>query len=408
MVDAPDLLPRLAAFARLLHDAGLDAGPGRLATATRALGEIELRDQAAFRDSLRACFVSRREELPLFEAAFDIFWAPPDPRVSAGAIPGRTRTLPLAPDRARAWLQALGMNRSQTPRESDRDGVPPLSSGYSPEELLRQKDFEDLTWLETEQVRRLLEQAPWRIAERRTRRLRPARSGRVDLRRTARHSIRSSGELIRLLHRQPRLRRRPLVLLCDVSGSMERYSRLLLIFAHAIARREHVETFVFSTRLTRITRLLRRRDLDRALGEVGRKVHDFSGGTRIGQAVAEFNRRWARRVLGHGAVVILVSDGWDRGDPALLATELSRLRRMSHRLIWLNPLLGSDGYEPVTRGMAAALPHTDDFLAAHNVQALDELGELLAGLDKRGRGGGLGGARATGPAPPIYRRPARR
>ncbi|HEY7199802.1 MAG TPA: VWA domain-containing protein [Candidatus Dormibacteraeota bacterium] len=382
MSEEPDLLPRLAAFTRLLHDAGLDAGPGRLTTATRALGEIEIRDQLAFRDSLRACYVSRREDLPLFEAAFDIFWAPPDPRVRAGSVPGRTRTLPLAPDRARAWLQALGMNRSQSPRETE-ESTPPHSSGYSADELLRQKDFEDLTWLETEQVKRLLQQAPWRIAERRTRRLRPSRSGRVDLRRTARHSIRSGGELIRLLHRQPRLRRRPLVLLCDVSGSMERYSRLLLIFAHAIARREDVETFVFSTRLTRITRMLRRRDLDRALGEVGKTVHDFSGGTRIGHAIADFNRRWARRVLGHGAIVIVVSDGWDRGDPELLSAELSRLRRMSHRLIWLNPLLGSDGYEPVTRGMAAALPHTDDFLAAHNVQALDELGALLAGLDRR-------------------------
>ncbi len=328
---APDLLPRLAAFARLLHDAGVEAGPGRLTTATRALGEITLRDQAAFRDSLRACFVSRKDALPLFEAAFDIFWAPPDPRIQA----------------------------------------------------LRRKDFEDLTWQETEQVKRLLQQAPWRIAERRTRRLRPSRGGRIDLRRTARQSIRSSGELIHLMHRQPRMRRRPLVLLCDVSGSMERYSRLLLIFAHAIARREDVETFVFSTRLTRITRMLRRRDLDRALTEVGRSVHDFSGGTRIGQAIADFNRRWARRVLGHGAIVIVVSDGWDRGDPGLLAAELSRLRRSSHRLIWLNPLLGSAGYEPVTRGMAAALPYTDDFLAAHNVQALDELGALLAGLERR-------------------------
>jgi uncharacterized protein with von Willebrand factor type A (vWA) domain len=382
VIEAPDLLPRLAAFARLLHDAGLDAGPGRLQTACGALAEVPLRDQAAFRDSLRTCFVSRKEDLPVFEAAFDIFWSPPDPRVQAGAIPGRSRALPLAPDRARAWLEALGMNRSQVPRE-DEDSTPADSSGYSAEELLRQKDFDDLTWSETEQVKRLLHQAPWRVAERRTRRLRASRSGLVDLRRTARHSIRSSGELIRLLHRQPRLRRRPLVLLCDVSGSMERYSRLLLIFAHAIARREDVETFVFSTRLTRITRTLRRRDIDRALTEVGKTVHDFSGGTRIGQAIAEFNRRWARRVLGHGAVVIVVSDGWDRGDPDLLSAELERLQRMSHRLIWLNPLLGSEGYEPVTRGMSAALPHTDDFLAAHNVQALDELGELLAGLDKR-------------------------
>jgi uncharacterized protein len=380
---APDLLPRLAAFARLLHDAGLDAGPGRLATATSALGEVDIGDQAAFRDTLRACFVSRKEELPLFEAAFDIFWAPPDPRVRAGVVPGRTRALPLPPERARAWLEALGMNRSQAARETDQESVPPESSGYSADELLRQKDFEDMTWQESEQVRRLLAQAPWRVAERRTRRLRPAHGGQVDLRRTARHGIRSTGELIRLLHRQRRMRRRPLVLLCDVSGSMERYSRLLLIFAHAIARREDLETFVFSTRLTRITRLLRRRDIDRALEEVGRSVHDFSGGTRIGQAIAEFNRRWARRVLGHGAVVIVVSDGWDRGDPELLSVELARLRRMAHRLIWLNPLLGSEGYEPVTRGMAAALPHTDDFLAAHNLDALDELGRLLAGLDRR-------------------------
>jgi uncharacterized protein len=380
---SPDLLERLAAFARLLHDANLDVGPGRLATATAALGFVDLKDPDAFRDSLRACFVSRKEELPIFEAAFDIFWAPPDPRVAAGAAPGRSRPLPLPPERARAWIEALGLKRSVNPRSNDGDQTPLKSSGYSSQELLRTRDFETLTWAESEQVRQLLQQAPWRIAERRTRRLRPARSGQVDLRRTARHSIRSGGELVRLLHRKIRLRRRPLVLLCDVSGSMERYSRLLLIFAHAIARREDVETFVFSTRLTRITRLLRHRDIDRALEHVGRRVHDFSGGTRIGEAIAEFNRRWARRVLGHGAVVIVISDGWDRGEPEQLETELERLRRTSHRLIWLNPLLGSEGYEPVTRGMAAALPHVDDFMAAHNVDALDDLGRLLAGLSRR-------------------------
>ncbi len=378
----PDLLPRLAAFARLLHDAGLDGGPGRLTTATRALNEIDLRDPMAFRDALRATFVGRKDELPLFEAAFDIFWVPPDPKVTAGAMPGRSRALPLPPDRARAWMEALGLNQSRMPRRTEEERVVQSSSGYSADELLRQKDFEALTWLEAEQIRRLLQQSPWRIAERRTRRLRPAHGGSVDLRRTAQQSIRSGGELIHLLHRRRRLRRRPLVLICDVSGSMERYSRLFLIFAHAVARREDVETFVFSTRLTRITRMLRHRDLDQALAEVGKKVHDFSGGTRIGQAVADFNRQWARRVLGHGAVVIVVSDGWDRGEPEQLATELERLRRMSHRLIWLNPLLGSEGYSPVTRGMAAALPHTDDFLSAHSVQALDELGALLARLDR--------------------------
>jgi len=373
----------LGAFARLLHDAGLEAGPRRLTDATRALNHIDLRLQADFRSALRAVFVSRKEDLATFEAAFDIFWAPPDPRIAAGALPGRSRALPMSPERAKVWASALGLSSSQMNREQDAHAVPASSSGYSPEELLRHKDFDQMTWQETEQVRRLLEQAAWRVAERRTRRLRPARSGRIDLRRSARHAIRSSGELVRLFHRRPRMRRRPLVLICDVSGSMERYSRLLMIFAFAIARREDLEAFVFSTRLTRITRLLRQRDLDKSLDSVSKGVHDFSGGTRIGEALAEFNRRWARRVLGHGAVVIIVSDGWDRGDPALLQAELIHLRRSAHRLIWLNPLLGSDGYQPLTRGMEAALPHCDDFLAAHNVEALEDLGRLLAGLDRR-------------------------
>jgi uncharacterized protein with von Willebrand factor type A (vWA) domain len=383
--DQPDLVPRLGAFARLLHDAGMEAGPRRLTDATRALVHIDLKRQLDFRNALRAVFVSRKEDLAIFEAAFDIFWAPPDPRASAGVMPGRSRGLPMSPERAKVWANALGLNSSQLNREQEPTAVPASSSGYSADELLRHKDFDQMTWEETEQVRRLLEQAPWRVAERKTRRLRPARAGRIDLRRSARHAIRSSGELMKLFHRRPRVRRRPLVLICDVSGSMERYSRLLMIFAHAIARREDLEAFVFSTRLTRITRLLRYRDLDRALESVSKGVHDFSGGTRIGDALADFNRHWARRVLGHGAVVIIVSDGWDRGDPARLTAELIHLRRSSHRLIWLNPLLGSEGYQPLTRGMAAALPHCDDFLAAHNVKALDDLGRLLSGLDNRTR-----------------------
>ena len=378
-----DLLPRLGAFARLLHDAGLEAGPRRLTDATRALGCIDLKRRDDFHNALRSVFVSRKEDIPTFEAAFDIFWSPPDPRASAGLIPGRSRPLAMSPERARIWANALGLNTSQMNREQDPKEFPASSSGYSAEELLRHKDFEEMTWEETEQVRRLLEQAPWRVAVRRTRRLRPSRAGSIDLRRSARHAIRSSGELMTLFRRKPRVRRRPLVLICDVSGSMERYSRLLMIFAHAIARREDLEAFVFSTRLTRITRLLRHRDLDRALDSVSKGVHDFSGGTRIGDALGDFNRRWARRVLGHGAVVLIVSDGWDRGDPQDLVAELVHLRRSSHRLIWLNPLLGSQGYEPLTRGMAAALPHCDDFLAAHNLAALEDLGSLLASLDSR-------------------------
>jgi len=381
--EQPDLLPRLGAFARLLHDAGVEAGPRRLTDATRALGYIDLKRQVDFRNALRAVFVGRKEDLPVFEAAFDIFWSPPDPRATAGAMPGRSRALPLPPERAKAWAAALGLNQSQLNREQEVVEVPASSSGYSAEELLREKDFEQMTWQETEQVRRLLAQSPWRMAERRTRRMRQANSGAVDLRRSARHAIRASGELMRLFRRRPRVRRRPLVLICDVSGSMERYSRLMMIFAHAVARREDLEAFVFSTRLTRITRLLRYRDIDRALDSVSKRVHDFSGGTRIGDALADFNRHWARRVLGHGAVVIIVSDGWDRGDPTQLEAELIHLRRSAHRLVWLNPLLGSEGYEPLTRGMAAALPHCDDFLAAHNINALEDLGRLLASLGGR-------------------------
>jgi uncharacterized protein with von Willebrand factor type A (vWA) domain len=177
--------------------------------------------------------------------------------------------------------------------------------------------------------------------------------------------------------------RRPLVILCDVSGSMDRYSRQLLVFAHAIGHRQRVETFAFSTRLTRITHLLRRGDVDEALDHVATQVHDIGGGTRIGAALRDFNRRYARRVLGHGAVVLLISDGWDRGDVDELAAEMARLRRSCHRLIWLNPLLGAAGYSPETRGMRAALPHCDDFLAANDVSALDELGRLLASLPAR-------------------------
>jgi uncharacterized protein with von Willebrand factor type A (vWA) domain len=378
-----DLLPRLGAFARLLHDAGLEAGPRRLTDATRALAFIDLKQQNDFHNALHTVFVSRKEDIPTFEAAFDIFWAPPDPRASAGVIPGRSRSLPLPPERAQAWANALGLNSSQLNRDREDGEFAARSSGYSAQELLRQKDFEEMTWAETEQVRRLLEQAPWRVAERRTRRLRPSRNGRIDLRRSARQAIRSSGELMTLFRRRPRVRRRPLVLICDVSGSMERYSRLLMIFAHAVARREDLEAFVFSTRLTRITRLLRQRDVDRALDAVSKGVHDFSGGTRIGDALGDFNRKWARRVLGHGAVVIIISDGWDRGDPTQLGAELVHLRRSAHRLIWMNPLLGSEGYEPLTRGMAAALPFCDDFIAAHNLQALDDLGRLLASLGNR-------------------------
>jgi uncharacterized protein with von Willebrand factor type A (vWA) domain len=397
---AVDPLARLALFARLLRDCGLRTTPRRLADAALALECIDMRLRGDVRAVLGGVFVSRREELAVFDAAFDVFFASPEPRRTAGAIPQRTRGLPLDPRAAAFWKDALGMPASQLPRVED-ESTPVHSSGYSAQELLRRRDFSEMSWEEEQQIRRLLRQAPWRVAQRRTRRLEPARRGALNMRRTLRRAAREGGEPLRLARSRPRRHRRPLVLICDVSGSMDRVSRQLLAFAHAVGRRERVETFVFSTRLTRVTHLLRRRDIDEALAQTARQVHDIGGGTRIGEALWRFNRDHARRVLGHGAVVLVLSDGWDRGDVDLLATEMARLHRLSHRLIWLNPLLGSASYSPQTRGMAAALPHVDDFLAAHNLEALDELGRRLAALPERRRrvepGRALSGADA-GPA----------
>src|SRR5256712_1457139 len=202
--EGPDLLSRLGVFARLLHDAGLEAGPRRLTDATRALTFVDLKKEPDFRNALRAVFVSRKEDLPTFEAAFDIFWAPPDPRAAAGVIPGRPRSLPLSPERAKAWANALGLNSSQMDRDQDPRTVPATSSGYSAEELLRQKDFDSMTWQETEQVRRLLEAAPWRGGGRRTRPPRLVRAGHNDFRGRARHPIRTNGRPVQPVRPEPR------------------------------------------------------------------------------------------------------------------------------------------------------------------------------------------------------------
>jgi uncharacterized protein with von Willebrand factor type A (vWA) domain len=211
----------------------------------------------------------------------------------------------------------------------------------------------------------------------------------LDLRRVTRRNLRYGGEVLVLPRRRRKQRPRPLALLCDVSGSMDRYTRLLLRFLHATTQGlEGVETFVFGTRLTRITHQLRLRDPDRALDEVTRDVLDFAGGTRIGEAVATFNRRWARRVLGRGALAVIISDGWDRGDPALLAAEMAHLQRSCHLLVWLNPLLGLEGYQPLTRGMSAALPYVDLFLPAHNLASLEALAAMLSRIASERPAGG--------------------
>lgn len=275
----------------------------------------------------------------------------------------------------------LSLEEEQQREEEQVEAHP----SYSALEVLRHKDFSEMTWEEVEAAKAALAAMRWPLSARPTRRLRSAAGGRqLDLRRVIRDNLRYGGEPLTLRWRERKTRCRPLVILCDISGSMERYSRMLLHFLHALSHTlGTVETFVFGTRLTRITHHLRHRDVDDALDEVGRIVQDWSGGTKIGQAIKSFNYEWARRVLGRGAVVLIISDGWDRGEVDVLAHAIGRLQRAAHRLIWLNPLLGSESYEPIQRGMAAALPFVDDFLPVHNLKSLEQLAEVLSTLSDR-------------------------
>jgi uncharacterized protein with von Willebrand factor type A (vWA) domain len=254
---------------------------------------------------------------------------------------------------------------------------------WSARDALRRKNFAEYTPQEIAEARQAMAALGWHIRERRTRRWVSGQGAALDLRRALRRSLRSGGELVEMPRRVRATRPRPIIVLCDVSGSMERYTRMLLHFVHAIARdRQHVEAFLFATRLTRITRHVRTDRVDAAVAAIARAVEDWAGGTRIGDALREFNLRWARRVLGRGPVVLVISDGWDRGEPARLSAEMARLQRSCHRLVWLNPLLGDAGYEPLTRGIQAALPYVDDFLPAHNLASLEALAEHLSRVGK--------------------------
>lgn len=367
------LLPNLVRFGRLLRRAGIPVTPAQTADLATALGYVDLDRRDDVKGAARALLVSRREQMPLFDLAFDLFWR-------AGA-----QTRPLTTGDWRRLEQQLRSNRrtaqGAAPAAPPADQQPAMAEigEYSQVEILRYKRFADLTPAEMEVVRRLIQAMPWQLPPRRTRRTAPAPRGvQLDWRRTLRHNWRFGGEPMTLRWRQRRRKPRPLVLLCDVSGSMERYSRVLLQFVYALSRgRDRVEAFVFSTRLSRVTPHLRRRSLSSALDAVSTQANDMGSGTQIGQALKAFNRDWARRVLGRGAVVVLISDGWDRGDPEQIRSQMERLQRSSHRLIWLNPLLGSPGYQPLTRGMQAALPSVDYFLPIHNLQSLEQLASLF-------------------------------
>jgi uncharacterized protein len=370
------LTGRLALLAASMRAAGARVGVDELLGAHRALAAVDPGDRSAAYFALRATLCSRRDDFAAFDAAFAELFAPA-PR-EAPALPEE-----LAP--AALVLPRVGVPAEEVavPAEGEADVVP---SAWSDAELLREKDFADYTDAERHVARRVMRRLAASSPSRPSRRTRAARrrgapphAARPDLRRTIRASLRTAGDPFERHWREPSQRPRPLVLVCDVSGSMEPYARMLLQYMQAcVAARRRVEAFVFGTRLTRVTAELAGRDPDRALDRAAGAARDWSGGTRIGDALATLNREHGRR-LGRGAIVVLLSDGWDRGDPEQLAAEMARLQRCAHQLVWLNPLKAHPEYEPLTVGMQAALPHVDHFLAGNSLASLAELADLMEG-----------------------------
>jgi len=344
--------------------------------AHQALSAVGPADRSAAYFALRATLCSRRDDFDAFDAAFAELFAPA-PR-EAPALPDELEPASLVLPRVGVPAEEV-----QVPAEGEADVVP---SAWSDAELLRDKDFADYTDAERQLARRVMRRLAGTGPTRPSRRTRPARrrgapphAARPDLRRTMRSSLRTGGDPFERHWREPAERPRPLVLVCDVSGSMEPYARMLLQYMQAcVAARRRVEAFVFGTRLTRVTAELAGRDPDRALDRAAGAAEDWSGGTRIGEALATLNREHGRRI-GRGAIVVLLSDGWDRGEPEELAAEMARLARCARTLIWLNPLKAQPGYEPLTRGMQAALPHVDHFLSGNSIASLAHLADLMEG-----------------------------
>jgi uncharacterized protein len=367
----------LLALPRLLRGAGVPVDAERARLLLRAVAAIGLDREEDVRAAARAALVSRAADLAEFERVFDLYLD-----LLRRALPSRAGS----GSRHRPAVRlATGTSTALPGRSGSPVGVGSRAAA-SPEEILRHTDFAAMTAEERVSAEHLMERLVWTPGLRRGRRFRPATAGpRPDARATLRRSLRTWGETVELHRRAPRPRRRPLVLLCDVSASMEPYVRVLLHLTHALSQGwGQVEAFTFGTRLTRITADLRHRRTDVALGRISRTVPDRSGGTRIGESLREFNLRWSRRVLGRGAMVLLCSDGWERGDAELLASEAERLQRAAYRLIWLDPLAGTTGYAPEAGGARILAARVDDHLVANTLASLDQVAALL-GRAGRGR-----------------------
>ena len=367
----PDLAPAAVGFARLLRAAGLDVPVGNTIAFAEALAAVGIERRDSVYWAGQATLVRRPEDIETYDRAFAAWWERTT-TISFGVPPTQELTLAFDAD-----------DEDEADGAGDDEGAdtPMISVRYSPAEVLRHRDFATYTPDEFAEARRLMADLRLAGALRRSRRKRTSRhrSGPPDMRRTVRRALRAGGEPINRAFVEPGERPRRLILLCDVSGSMEAYSRALLRFLHAaVVGRGRVEAFALGTRLTRLTRDLTTRDPDAALTAAARRVVDWSGGTRLGEGLKEFNDQWGVRGLARGAVVVILSDGWDRGDPELLAEQMARLHRVAHKIVWVNPLKASPGFAPLARGMAAALPYVDEFVEGHSLGSLEQLVDVVA------------------------------
>lgn len=371
----------ILAFSRVLKELGVMIGLNQVIDSNRALHHVDLGSRDEFRAALRANLVSDREQLPVFDRAFDLFW-----RARPEADPDAPSDIPLPPDDADLQdgeqaesTEELIAELAGAERGREGDTEPIAVPTYSPGESLSKKDFSDLGIEESRAISRAILLIATKIATQMSRRKKRGHKGRqVDPRWTMRKSLKYGGEVVELVKRKRRIKKTRVVLLCDVSGSMDCYSRFLIQFMYGLQNELWgVETFVFSTSLSRITHLIRTKEIAGALERISHSVVGWSGGTNIGRSLATFNRDFAPSLVTHRTVVVIISDGWDRGDVSLLEHEMQSIKRRCYKVLWLNPLLASENYEPLCKGMQAALPYLDLFLSVNNLNSLVALGRTL-------------------------------
>jgi len=374
-------------FARVLREAGIPVGPGAVLDALDAAMMGSLRTRDDFYWTLHAVFVKRRDQREVFDQAFHVFWKKPKMLEQLMQLFFHQVARDAGEKAKQAGFRRLAeamfdARESQSQQREKKDDIEiDASFTASAQEVLRRKDFEQMTVAEQAEARAAIARLRLLRSEIMTRRWQHAQDGAaIDMRRTLKGSMRAGGHFIDLARREKAWREPPLLVLCDISGSCSNYSRMFLHFLHALTNdRDRVQVFLFGTRLTNVTRELKRRDIDEAMAKVSGAVKDWSGGTRIGTSLREFNYRWARRVLTQGAEVLIMTDGLDREDTDTLANEMERLRRQTKRIIWLNPLLRYDGFEAVAGGIRAMMPHVDEFRPVHSLDSLRDLAVALAG-----------------------------